>query len=101
MTGPDVWLAERIDGAPAVLKARAEQAVLEVGSRGGSLAQRLVAASRLVLKTASVGGAGRSAAIELLSADALLTLALLCKAERSPQDLGAFAEAVRMTATTS
>jgi hypothetical protein len=80
---------------------RAEQAVREVGSQGGSLVQRLVAASRLVLEQASVGGAGRSAAIELLSADALLTLALLYQAERSPKELAAFAEAVRMTATTS
>ncbi len=101
MTNAETWLSERIDGAPAVLRTRAEEAVRQVDSDSGILAERLAAASRVVLEKASSGGAGRSAAKELLSADALLTLALLCEAEQDPNNLGAFAKAVRMTATTS
>jgi hypothetical protein len=36
----------------------------------------------------------RSAALDLLAADALVTLALLAQAERAPDDLGAFATAL-------
>ena len=41
MTNAETWLSERIDGAPAVLRTRAEEAVRQVDSDSGILAERL------------------------------------------------------------
>jgi len=81
------WLEQRISSAPAALQSRIRQ-VSETIPRGEEPAPAL---ARLAAKTleAVIRGAGdRSAALDLLAADALITLALLAQAETDPSRLG-------------
>jgi hypothetical protein len=50
------------------------------------------------LEAAIHQGADRTVALDLLAADALVTLALLAQAESTPADLGAFAGQLRAQA---
>jgi len=63
------------------------------GAAGGpdALAERLAGAARAALTAASAQSGGRAAALDLLAADALVTLALLRQAEEEPAMLQAFA----------
>jgi hypothetical protein len=54
----------------------------------------LAATARDALERVVTHPGDRSVALDLLSADALITLALLAQAERAPNDLGAFAASV-------
>ncbi len=84
------WLEARIGSAPAPLRERIidyARAGLEGPDPAGALAGAGLAALRVV--TAHPGD--RSAALELLAADALITLALLAQAEAAPAQLGEFA----------
>jgi hypothetical protein len=56
----------------------------------------LAAAGLAALKTAVGQSGDRSVALDLLAADALVTLALLHRAEHDPAGLAAFARQVRM-----
>jgi hypothetical protein len=56
---------------------------------------QLAEAGELALKASVRRGAGRDAALDLLAADALITLALLEVAERDPSSLGAEARRLR------
>lgn len=95
----EAWLDARIAGAPPALAARA-QAYLERVPPGGSTPARLAAAARLALDAVLAQGRARSAALDLLAADSLVTLALLCQAEEGPEALGAFAaDLIGATAT--
>ena len=67
------------------------RAYLEQVPPGASNAARLAAAARLALDAVLAQGRERSAALDLLVADSLLTLALLSQAEEAPGGLGAFA----------
>ena len=51
----------------------------------------LAAAGRRALERVAAHPGDRSVALELLAADALITLALLAQAEREPERLGEFA----------
>lgn len=84
------WLGGRIGRAPAPLRERIidyARAGLEGPDPPGALAEAGLAALRVV--TAHRGD--RSAALDLLAADALITLALLAQAETAPAQLGEFA----------
>ena len=84
------WLSARTAGAPPALTVRA-QAYLERVPAGLSHAARLAAAARVALDAVLAQGRERSAALDLLVADSLVTLALLCQAEEAPGGLDAFA----------
>jgi hypothetical protein len=88
-----VWMASRTAGAPTVLRERALR-YFEAASATKRPA-RLEQAARAALESALGAGAGRPAALDLLAADGLITLALLAQAESDPAALGARARAMR------
>lgn len=65
------------------------------------LPESLAAAGRRALEAVVTSRAGdRSVALDLLAADALITLALLAEAERRPERLGEFAAGLVRSAPT-
>ncbi len=95
----DAWFATRTTGAPDVLRRRAEYFYTQAPS--GDLGSRLATAGGAALAQATRDDAGRAAALDLLAADALITLALLLAAEREPTTLGAVAAELRLQATSA
>jgi hypothetical protein len=87
------WFADRTEGAPPVLRQRAEQYF--AAADGANLAHRLGGAAEVALARAIDAGSGRPAALDLLAADALITLALLAQAETDPAELGSCAATMR------
>jgi hypothetical protein len=79
------WLDRHTSQAPTALRARVEQYARALP--GSSLTESLVAASHTALDRALSHTGDRSGALDLLAADALITLALLAQAEAAPQDL--------------
>lgn len=65
---------------------------------GADSAARLAHAADRALAGALARGEGRAAALDLLAADALVTLALLARAESAPGALADFATALVTTA---
>lgn len=96
MTSDTRWLEARIAGAPPLLAERAGHFV--AAAAGGQLPGRLAAAGGAALAAAEAQGPERAAALDLLAADALITLALLAVAEREPGDLAPIAARLRMAA---
>lgn len=90
----DPWLAQAIDGAPERLRARVESWVSRAIGEN-SLPARLGLAAREALRNAIEIGPGRAAALDLLAADALVTLALQAQAEIDPAGLIEFAREIR------
>lgn len=97
MSEPGAWLAARVAAAPEALRVRIGYWTPPAGTET-SLASDLVAAGRRALAAAVARGRDRAAALDLLAADALVTLALLRQAESDPGGLEAFAHQVRMDA---
>lgn len=95
----DAWFGARTTGAPEALRRRAEQFFREAGA--SDVVTRLADAGRAALAAATRDGAGRAAALDLLAADALITLALLATAERDPAALGRAAAQLRKHAGTA
>lgn len=92
-----VWYTARTTGAPERLRvASAEWWHAATGDTAGN---RLADAGRLALDAAIAAGASRDAALDLLAADALVTLALLAEAEADPMTLGHRAAALRAKVT--
>ena len=87
------WFAELTVRAPEALRARVEEYFVATGD--GDLAARLATAGDRALSAATKAGARRVAALDLLAADALITLALLLQAERGPASLLQAAKALR------
>lgn len=87
------WFRARTSGAPEALRARAERFFDAAAHE--DLVERFAVAGRAALAEASVDGATRPAALDLLAADALITLALLRSAEDDPARLGGRAAALR------
>ena len=90
MSEAAVWFAARTTGAPSALRARAAEYLGRIPA-GGTVASRLAAAATLALTGVLDRGRERSAALDLLTADSLLTLALLAQAEARPEELERFA----------
>lgn len=90
------WFAARTAGAPEVLRERA--AAFHAAVAEGDGAGRLAAAGTAALEAAITSGTTRAAALDLLAADGLITLALLAEAERDPAGLAAAAAALRRAA---
>ena len=89
------WLDLRTSQAPPILRAR----VLEYASAAAGLPQpaSLVSAAHSALKQVLSHPGDRSVALDLLVADALITLALLAQAETAPEHLEDFAASVLRT----
>ena len=88
-TGP--WLTRHTVQAPAALRERVLQHVHAVPP-GDSVAETLADASRQALRQVELDpSAGRPVALDLLAADALITLALLAQAQEQPSGLQDFA----------
>lgn len=88
------WLGRWTDGAPAALRTR----LMDVLARQPDRApppERLARAAGEALE-ASIAAAGRTGALDLLVADALVTLALLYEAHVRPADLAALARTIRL-----
>lgn len=88
------WFQEESAGAPAALRARAAS-YLERGAVSEDRAADLAAAAGAALAATLAHPGGRDVALDLLAADALVTLALKAQAERNPADLGRFAAGLR------
>ena len=56
--------------------------------------EALAASGRRALERVLAREGGRSVALDLLAADALVTLALLAQAQQAPEELGVFAAAL-------
>ena len=86
----DRWLAEHTSEAPPKLR---DRVIAHAGviTEGATDAEHLALAAERVLAIVEEHPGGRTIALDLLAADALITLALLAQAESAPEHLGAFA----------
>lgn len=87
------WLESRLLESPAVLAGRTREFL--AAAPPGTLPERLAHASRLALTRAVEGSPDRGAALDLLAADALVTLALAAQVEAEPAGLAEFASRLR------
>jgi hypothetical protein len=92
------WLDRRTSQAPTALRARVEQYAR--AASGSSLPHSLVAASQAALDRALSHPGDRSGALDLLAADALITLALLAQAETAPDKLEELAISILLSSRT-
>lgn len=90
------WVRASTAGAPRVLCARVEEWI--AASDVAPLEDRLAHAGALALDASDAPGAGRESALDLLAADALITLALLHHSEHDPGGLGDAARRLRVLA---
>ena len=86
------WLEEHTARAPEALRARVTQ--LALGAAGSALPETLATAGLTALRGVLAHPGDRSAALDLLAADALVTLALLAQAENRPDRLEEFATSI-------
>lgn len=95
MSIPDSWLASHTAGAPDSLCERV-LAWAALTDPGQPIPERLSGAGHAALEAVLHSGQDRSVALDLLAADALVTLAFLAQAEGDPGRLQAFAHQVRI-----
>lgn len=96
---PAAWFAARTDGAPARLLAASEAWWTRSAGSDGATGERLARAGRDALEAAIAAGDSREAALDLLAADALITMALLAEGESDAMALRARAAAIRAAVT--
>ena len=89
------WLDQHTSHAPTALRARVYQYARTAS--GPTLAHALAAAGQDALARVLSHPGDRSAALDLLAADALITLALQSQAETAPERLEEFAISVLRT----
>ncbi len=87
------WLDAQLAGAPDELVARTREFVRREGDVISP--EALARAGRAALATAVAESPDRTAALDLLAADALVTLALAAQTEADPEGLRAFAVRLR------
>ncbi|MDX2123094.1 MAG: hypothetical protein SF070_18800 [Gemmatimonadota bacterium] len=85
------WLDARTAGGPPVLRDRVLEHAAMI-EEGGTAAEQVALAAERVLAIVEEHPGDRGIALDLLAADALITLALLAQAEADPERLGAFTE---------
>ncbi len=88
------WLEARLEDGPEVLSRRTRE-FIAAEPKGDDLSSRLARAARRALARAVAHPADRDSALDLLAADALVTLALAARVESEPEGLAAFAAAIR------
>ena len=86
------WLDQHTSRAPTALRDRVRRYVTAAG--GSTLPSSLSAAAQAALTRVLSHSGDRSVALDLLAADALITLALLAQAQTVPEDLEQFAISV-------
>jgi hypothetical protein len=86
------WLEDQLSDAPAELAQRTREYLARAGGTGP---EQLVAASELALEEAVALPRDRRSALDLLAADALVTLALAASVESDPAGFEAFARSIR------
>jgi hypothetical protein len=89
------WLDRHTRQAPPALRARVQQ--YADAASGPTLPTTLAAAAHSALDRVLTQAGDRSAALDLLAADALITLALLAQAQQAPQQLEDFAISVLLS----
>lgn len=89
------WLDRHTSQAPAALRARVREYAL--AANGDTRAGALAAAGQAALDRVVAHSGDRSAALDLLAADALITLALQAQAQDAPEGLEEFAVSVLRT----
>jgi hypothetical protein len=89
---PD-WLDRHTAAAPPALRAQVREHALAVRT-DEALPAALALAGREALERVVTHPGDRSVALDLLAADALITLALLAQAQAAPGELAAFAASV-------
>ncbi len=87
------WLDRYTSRAPAALRSRVHEYALAFEPEI-DLPDRLAGAARTALSRVLAHPGDRSVALDLLAADALITLALLAQSQTRPERLGEFATAV-------
>jgi hypothetical protein len=92
------WLDRHTSQAPTALRARVDQ--YAHASSGPSLPRSLVAAGQAALELALSHSGDRTGALDLLAADALITLALLAQAETAPDSLEELAISILLASRT-
>lgn len=95
MKTPDPWLALHTAGAPDSLRERV-LAWAALTDPGQPMPERLSGAGRAALEAVLHSGQDRGVALDLLAADALVTLAFQAQAEEEPGKLRSFACRVRV-----
>ena len=93
---PGDWVDRHTSRAPAALRGRVREYAL--AASGSTRASGLAAAGQMALARVVSHPGDRSAALDLLAADALITLALQAQAEDAPERLEEFAISVLRTA---
>lgn len=88
---PD-WLLQHTRQSPTLLRARVHQ--YADAAAGPTLAGALLVAAEAALSQVLSHPGDRSIALDLLAADALITLALLAQAQSAPEQLEEFAISV-------
>ena len=91
MTALAAWLEAHTAAAPAALRSRVHEYAAAADPDAPTPAHALAAAGAAALATVTAHAGDRSAALDLLAADALITLALLEQAERDPGGLATLA----------
>lgn len=91
------WLERHTGAAPPALRERVREHALAVPS-DRPVAEVLAAAGHRALDRVVAHPGDRSVALDLLAADALITLALLAQAQDGPAELGAFADSLLQAA---
>jgi hypothetical protein len=86
------WLLQHTRQSPTLLRARVQQ--YADAASGPTLAGTLSAAAEAALSQVLSHPGDRSIALDLLAADALITLALLAQAQSAPEQLEEFAISV-------
>ena len=94
------WFHRESAGAPSVLRTRAAL-YLEATDGSGDMADDLAAAANAALRAALGHRGGRDVALDLLAADALVTLSLKARAVADPAGLGGFAARLRAAGSES
>ncbi len=86
------WLLQHTRQSPTLLRARVQQ--YAAAASGATIASALSAAAEAALTQVLSHPGDRSIALDLLAADALITLALLAQAQMAPEQLEEFAISV-------
>ncbi len=88
------WLEHHITRAPSALKERVREYAVQGGRDATELPGVLAAAGHRALERVLSHAGDRSVALDLLAADALITLALLAQAQQAPERLDQFAATI-------
>jgi hypothetical protein len=86
------WLLQHTRNSPSLLRARVQQ--YAGAAQGPTIAATLSSAAGAALTHVLSHPGDRSIALDLLAADALITLALLAQAQTAPEQLEDFAVSV-------